>query len=50
MKILADGKNEINSYVMFITLSKKREKLQKYLKKYRIQSLLYYPTPTYDNQ
>ena len=29
---------------MFITLSKK-EKLQKYLKKYRIQSLLYYPTP-----
>lgn len=45
VKILADGKNEINSYVMFITLSKKREKLQKYLKKYRIQSLLYYPTP-----
>ena len=45
VKILDDGKNEINSYVMFITLSKKREKLQKYLKKYRIQSLLYYPTP-----
>lgn len=45
VKILVDGKNEINSYVMFITLSKKREKLQKYLKKYRIQSLLYYPTP-----
>ena len=45
VKILVDGKNEINSYVMFITLSKKREKLQKYLKKHRIQSLLYYPTP-----
>ena len=45
VKILDDGKNEINSYVMFITLSKKREKLQNYLKKYGIQSLLYYPTP-----
>lgn len=45
VKILDDDKNEINSYVMFITLSKKREKLQNYLKKHRIQSLLYYPTP-----
>tara|TARA_S200000501_G_C20830196_1_gene746848 strand:+ start:481 stop:1584 length:1104 start_codon:yes stop_codon:yes gene_type:complete len=44
VKILDDDKNEINSYVMFITLSKKREKLQEYLKKYKIQSLLYYPT------
>lgn len=45
VKILGDTKNEINSHVMFITLSKKREKLQKYLNKHKIQSLLYYPTP-----
>ena len=44
VKILVDGKNEINSYVMFQHYLKKKKKL-KYLKKYRIQSLLYYPTP-----
>tara|TARA_Y100000590_G_scaffold467999_1_gene648931 strand:+ start:2392 stop:3495 length:1104 start_codon:yes stop_codon:yes gene_type:complete len=45
VQILDDNKKETNSYVMFITLSKKREKLQIYLKKHKIQSLLYYPTP-----
>ena len=38
-------KNEINSYVMFLTLCEKRDKLQKYLAKYKIQSLVYYGTP-----
>ena len=30
---------------MFITLCKKRDKLQKYLKKFNVQSLVYYKTP-----
>ena len=30
---------------MFIALAENRDKLQKYLKKFNIQSLLYYPTP-----
>ena len=45
VKILKDDKNEKNAYVMFITLAENRDKLQKYLKKFNIQSLLYYPTP-----
>ena len=45
VKILDDNKDEKNAYVMFITLAEKRDKLQKYLKKFNIQSLLYYPTP-----
>ena len=45
VQILEDNKEEKNSYVMFITLSKKREELQNYLNKFKIQSLLYYPTP-----
>ena len=45
VKILDDNKDELNSYVMFITLSEKRNMLQNYLKKFQIQSLLYYPTP-----
>ena len=30
---------------MFITLCQNRDKLQKYLKKFNIQSLVYYKTP-----
>ena len=30
---------------MFITLCEKRDKLQKYLQKFKIQSLVYYKTP-----
>ena len=43
--ILNDDKSEKNAYVMFVTLAEKRDQLQKYLKKFNIQSLLYYPTP-----
>jgi dTDP-4-amino-4,6-dideoxygalactose transaminase len=45
VKILNDGKNEKNAYVMFVTLAENRNKLQEYLKRFNIQSLLYYPTP-----
>ena len=45
VKILSDGKNEKNAYVMFVVLAENRNKLQEYLKKFNIQSLLYYPTP-----
>ena len=42
---MSDGKNEKNAYVMFVVLAENRNKLQEYLKKFNIQSLLYYPTP-----
>ncbi len=45
VKILDDKSHEKNAYVMFIALSEKRDELQKYLNKHKIQSLLYYPTP-----
>ena len=45
VKILNDNKNEKNAHVMFVTLAENRNKLQEYLKKFNIQSLLYYPTP-----
>ena len=38
-------KTENNAYVMFITLCENRDNLQKYLKKFNIQSLIYYGTP-----
>ena len=37
--------HEINSYVMCLTLCEKRDKLQKYLNKFNIQTLVYYGTP-----
>jgi dTDP-4-amino-4,6-dideoxygalactose transaminase len=40
-----DKKDEFSSYVMFITLCKRRNELQKYLQKFNIQSLIYYGTP-----
>ena len=45
VRIIEDKKIENNAYVMFITLCEKRNDLQKYLKKFNIQSLIYYGTP-----
>ena len=45
VRIIADKKTENNAYVMFITLCENRDNLQKYLKKFNIQSLIYYGTP-----
>ena len=45
VNITKDEKNENNAYVMFITLCEERDKLQKYLNKFNIQSLVYYKTP-----
>ncbi len=36
---------EFNSFVMFIVLAEKRDELQKYLKEYNIESLIYYSKP-----
>jgi len=43
--IIEDKKTEKNAYVMFVTLCEERDKLQKYLQKFKIQSLIYYKTP-----
>ena len=45
VKIIKDQIFEDNAYVMFITLCETRDKLQKYLNKFKIQSLVYYNTP-----
>jgi len=45
IKIPADKKNEINSYVMLLAQAEKRDHLQKYLSSNKIQSLIYYGTP-----
>jgi len=45
MRVIEDKKIEHNAYVMFIALCEKRDKLQKYLSKFNIQSLVYYKTP-----
>jgi len=45
VKIIEDKKKQKNSHVMFIALCENRDKLQKYLAKYNIQSLVYYKTP-----
>ena len=45
VRIIDDEQFQNNSYVMFITLCENRDQLQKYLKKYDIQSLIYYGTP-----
>lgn len=37
--------HEVNSYVMFLVICEQRDKLQKYLSKFNIQSLVYYGTP-----
>ena len=45
VKIIKNNKNENDAYVTFTILCKKRDKLQKYLNKFKIQSLVYYKTP-----
>ena len=45
IKIPKKNKNEISSHVMFLVTAEKRNKLQKYLIKNNIQSLIYYGTP-----
>ena len=47
IKIIGENNLKINSNVMFIVLSEKRELLQKYLRKFNIQSLVYYKNPLY---
>jgi len=45
IKIINEKKNQIDSNVMFIVLCKNRDKLQKYLAKHGVQSLIYYKYP-----
>jgi len=45
VKIIKTKKNENDAYVTFTVLCKKRDKLQKYLNKFKVQSLVYYKTP-----
>ena len=45
VNIIYNKKKEKNAHVMFITLCEKRDELQNYLKKFNIQSLIYYNTP-----
>ena len=45
VKILDSKKNEKNSHSMFVTLCKRRDKLQKFLEKYKIETRVYYKTP-----
>ena len=44
-KIIPEGKYEKSSHSMFVTLCKDRDKLQKYLERFKIQSRIYYKTP-----
>jgi len=45
VKIITTKRNFVDAHVMFITLSENRDRLQKYLLKHGIQSLVYYKTP-----
>ena len=45
ISIQDDKKDQINSYVMFLVQCHNRDKLQKYLNSFKIQSLVYYGTP-----
>ena len=45
IKIAQKSNEKENSYVMFLTICEKRDKLQKYLKRRGIQSLVYYGRP-----
>jgi dTDP-4-amino-4,6-dideoxygalactose transaminase len=45
VEIIKTKKNENDAYVTFTVLCKKRDKLQKYLNKFKVQSLVYYKTP-----
>tara|TARA_A100001011_G_scaffold325744_2_gene348909 strand:- start:10648 stop:11763 length:1116 start_codon:yes stop_codon:yes gene_type:complete len=48
--IPSDKPGELNPYVMFITQSDKRDKLQKYLQGQGIQSMVYYGTPLHKHK
>jgi dTDP-4-amino-4,6-dideoxygalactose transaminase len=43
--IIPEKNNEINSYAMFVSLAENRDKLNNYLKKNDIESLIYYGNP-----
>ena len=45
IKIIPEGRDEKSSHSMFVTLCKNRDKLQKYLEKFKIQTRVYYKTP-----
>jgi dTDP-4-amino-4,6-dideoxygalactose transaminase len=45
VKVPVDSKNQFSSFVIFLCLCEKRDKLQSYLSKKGIQSLIYYGTP-----
>jgi len=45
IKIINEGRDEKSSHSMFVTLCKNRDKLQKYLEKFKIQTRVYYKTP-----
>ena len=50
ISIQDDKKDQINSYVMFLVQCHNRDKLQKYLNSFKIQSLVYYGTPLHLHQ
>ncbi|MBG56027.1 MAG: transcriptional regulator [Deltaproteobacteria bacterium] len=45
IKIIPERKSEKSSHSMFVTLCEDRDKLQKYLEKFKIQTRVYYKTP-----
>ena len=45
VKVPVDSKNQFSSFVIFLCLCEKRDKLHSYLSKKGIQSLIYYGTP-----
>ena len=45
VKIINNNKKQIDTNVMFVTYCEDRDNLQNYLKKNKIQSLIYYKTP-----
>ena len=45
VKIIEENKNERSSHSMFVTLCKNRDKLQKYLSHFKIETRIYYKTP-----
>ena len=45
VKIIQSKKDFVDAHVMFVTLCYKRDELQKFLSKNKIQSLIYYKTP-----
>ena len=50
VKIIDEIDYKKNANVMFINLCEKRDQLQKYLKKFNIQTLVYYKNPLYSHK